>query len=122
MNWQMPTANSLEPYWMPFTANRAFKAHPRMIARAEGMYYYTDRGDALLDGSSGLFCVGAGHGRKQIAEITVTAGGGRRKHDYVALSHLLHRDMEHPVVTRRTADRDGRSGDLRAGINRAHIT
>jgi beta-alanine--pyruvate transaminase len=53
---------------MPFTANRQFKAHPRMIARAEGMYYYTDRGDALLDGSSGLFCVGAGHGRKQIAE------------------------------------------------------
>ncbi len=68
MNWQMPTANSLEPYWMPFTANRQFKAHPRMIARAEGMYYYTDRGDALLDGSSGLFCVGAGHGRKEIAE------------------------------------------------------
>ena len=63
MNWQMPTANSLEPYWMPFTANRQFKAHPRMIARAEGMYYYTDRGDALLDGSSGLFCVAAGHGR-----------------------------------------------------------
>jgi beta-alanine--pyruvate transaminase len=53
---------------MPFTANRQFKAHPRMIARAEGMYYYTDRGDALLDGSSGLFCVGAGHGRKEIAE------------------------------------------------------
>jgi len=68
MNWQMPTANSLEPYWMPFTANRHFKAYPRMIARAEGMYYYTDRGDALLDGSSGLFCVGAGHGRKEIAE------------------------------------------------------
>ena len=70
MNWQMPTANSLEPYWMPFTANRHFKAYPRMIARAEGMYYYTDRGDALLDGSSGLFCVGAGHGRKEIAEAT----------------------------------------------------
>ena len=68
MNWQMPTANSLEPYWMPFTSNRHFKAYPRMIARAEGMYYYTDRGDALLDGSSGLFCVGAGHGRKEIAE------------------------------------------------------
>ena len=68
MNWQMPTANSLEQYWMPFTANRQFKAYPRIIARAEGMYYYTDRGDALLDGSSGLFCVGAGHGRKEIAE------------------------------------------------------
>ena len=68
MNWQMPTANSLEPYWMPFTANRQFKDSPRMIARAEGMYYYSDRGEAILDGSSGLFCVAAGHGRKQIAE------------------------------------------------------
>jgi len=73
MNWQMPTANSLEPYWMPFTANRHFKAHPRIIARAEGMYYYTDRGDALLDGSSGLFCVGAGHGRPEIAEAAQRA-------------------------------------------------
>ncbi|MEE8143869.1 MAG: aspartate aminotransferase family protein [Kiloniellales bacterium] len=64
----MPTANSLEPYWMPFTANRHFKTQPRMVARAEGMYYWTDRGDQILDGSSGLFCVGAGHGRKEIAE------------------------------------------------------
>jgi beta-alanine--pyruvate transaminase len=68
MNWVMPTANSLEPYWMPFTANRHFKTQPRMVARAEGMYYWTDRGDQILDGSSGLFCVGAGHGRKEIAE------------------------------------------------------
>jgi beta-alanine--pyruvate transaminase len=73
MNWQMPTANSLEQYWMPFTANRHFKAHPRIIARAEGMYYYTDRGEALLDGSSGLFCVGAGHGRPEIAEAAQRA-------------------------------------------------
>ncbi len=68
MNWVMPSANSLEPYWMPFTSNRHFKAYPRMIARAEGMYYYTDRDEPVLDGSSGLFCVGAGHGRKEIAE------------------------------------------------------
>jgi beta-alanine--pyruvate transaminase len=53
---------------MPFTANRHFKTQPRMVARAEGMYYWTDRGDQILDGSSGLFCVGAGHGRKEIAE------------------------------------------------------
>ena len=33
--------NSLEAFWMPFTPNRAFKADPRMLARAEGMYYYT---------------------------------------------------------------------------------
>jgi len=73
MNWQMPTANSLEQHWMPFTANRHFKAYPRIIARAQGMYYYTDRGDALLDGSSGLFCVAAGHGRPEIAEAAQRA-------------------------------------------------
>ena len=27
------TANALDPYWMPFTANRAFKARPRLFDR-----------------------------------------------------------------------------------------
>ena len=61
-------ANSLEEHWMPFTANRHFKANPRMISGAKGMYYSTDRGEQILDGSSGLFCVAAGHGRPEIAE------------------------------------------------------
>ncbi len=60
--------NSLEEFWMPFTANRDFKANPRLITGAEGMYYTTHRGDKVIDGSSGLFCVAAGHGRKEIAE------------------------------------------------------
>jgi len=60
--------NSLEEYWMPFTANRDFKANPRLITGAKGMYYTTHRGDKVIDGSSGLFCVAAGHGRKEIAE------------------------------------------------------
>jgi len=60
--------NSLEEYWMPFTANRHFKANPRLITGAEGMYYTTHQGNKLLDGSAGLFCVGAGHGRREIAE------------------------------------------------------
>src|SRR6478672_8597718 len=30
------TPNDLDAYWMPFTANRSFKANPRMVARAEG--------------------------------------------------------------------------------------
>ena len=30
--------NDLEAFWMPFTANRAFKQRPRMIARAKDMY------------------------------------------------------------------------------------
>ncbi len=61
-------SNSLEEYWMPFTANRQFKANPRIITGAKGMYYTTDHGDTLLDGSAGLFCVAAGHGRREIAE------------------------------------------------------
>ena len=60
--------NSLEELWMPFTANGDCKANPRLITGAEGMYYTTHRGDKVIDGSSGLFCVAAGHGRKEIAE------------------------------------------------------
>src|SRR6185436_9761760 len=59
---------SLDEYWMPFTPNRDFKADPKMIVRAEGMYYWNDRGEKLIDASSGLFCCAAGHGRKEIAE------------------------------------------------------
>ena len=59
---------SLEELWMPFTPNREFKADPRMIVRAEGMYYWNDRGEKVIDASSGLFCCAAGHGRKEIAE------------------------------------------------------
>jgi beta-alanine--pyruvate transaminase len=59
---------SLDEYWMPFTPNRDFKADPKMIVRADGMFYWNDRGEKLIDASSGLFCCAAGHGRKEIAE------------------------------------------------------
>ena len=55
-------------FWMPFTANRQFKANPRMLARAEGMYYYTPEGRKILDGTAGLWCVNAGHCRPSISE------------------------------------------------------
>jgi len=58
--------NDLEPYWMPFTANRAFKARPRLIARAKDMHYYTPDGRKLIDGSAGLWCTNAGHNRDPI--------------------------------------------------------
>ena len=58
----------LEAFWMPFTANRQFKAQPRLLARAEGMHYWTDDGRKVLDGVAGLWCVNAGHGRKEITE------------------------------------------------------
>ena len=58
----------LEHLWLPFTPNRDFKADPRLFARAEGVYYWTDDGRRLLDGCSGLFCVPLGHGRREIAD------------------------------------------------------
>jgi beta-alanine--pyruvate transaminase len=58
----------LEAFWMPFTANRQFKAKPRLLARAEGMHYWTEDGRKVLDGVAGLWCVNAGHGRKEITE------------------------------------------------------
>src|SRR5215831_8314645 len=58
--------NDLEPFWIPFTPNRAFKKAPRLIARAKGMHYYTVDGRAVLDGTAGLWCCNAGHGRDEI--------------------------------------------------------
>ena len=62
------THTDLEAHWMPFTANRQFKASPRMLVKAEGMYYYDDKGRKILDGFSGLWCTNAGHGRTPIVE------------------------------------------------------
>ncbi|MDF1584932.1 aspartate aminotransferase family protein [Marinimicrococcus flavescens] len=60
--------NNLEPFWMPFTANRDFKANPRLIAKAEGMYYTTTDGQRILDATAGLWCVNVGHGRERVVE------------------------------------------------------
>jgi beta-alanine--pyruvate transaminase len=56
------------PYWVPFTPNRSFKQEPRLLTRAEGMYYWDARGERLLDGCSGLFCCALGHGRREIID------------------------------------------------------
>src|SRR5262249_40806824 len=58
--------NDLEAYWLPFTPNRAFKAAPRLIARAKDMHYYTPDGRAVLDGTAGMWCTNAGHNRDPI--------------------------------------------------------
>jgi beta-alanine--pyruvate transaminase len=67
-NQPAQTPISLDELWMPFTPNRDFKSDPRIVVRAEGMYYYNDRGEKIIDASSGLFCVAAGHCRKEISE------------------------------------------------------
>src|SRR5438477_12011821 len=63
-----PRQISMDEYWMPFTPNRDFKHDPKMVVRAEGMYLWSDRGAKILDGSSGLFCVAAGHCRREISD------------------------------------------------------
>ena len=62
------SASLLESHWLPFTDNRAFKREPRLFVRALGMHYWNERGDRILDGSSGLFTSAAGHCRPEIAK------------------------------------------------------
>jgi beta-alanine--pyruvate transaminase len=69
----VPTTLEDSPLFMPFSMNRQFKKHPRLLARAEGMHYYTPEGRKILDGTAGLWCVNAGHCRKKIVEA-VTRG------------------------------------------------
>jgi len=57
----------LSHHWMPFTANRQFKAAPRLLVSAKGMHYRSEDGREVLDGTSGLWCVNAGHARPEIA-------------------------------------------------------
>jgi len=67
MTVQLKT-NDLEAFFMPFTANRQFKTAPRLLASARDMHYFTQDGRKVLDGTSGLWCVNAGHCRPRIVE------------------------------------------------------
>ena len=71
-NISAPTRNSLEAYWMPFTANRQFKETPRLIDGAEGVYFKTTDGRQVLDSASGLWCCNAGHCHPKIVEAIQT--------------------------------------------------
>ncbi len=61
-----PASDDLSNFWMPFTANRQFKAAPRMFVSARGMHYRSSDGREVLDGCAGLWCVNAGHCRDEI--------------------------------------------------------
>ena len=82
-----PRPNSLDAFWMPFTSNRAFKSDPRMVARAEGMFYYTPDGRPVLDATAGLWCVACGHARPRIVQAIQRAAG---ELDYVSNFNLGH--------------------------------
>jgi len=81
------TANSLENHWMPFSGNKDFKESPRLIVKAQGCHYWDHKGGKILDGSSGLFCVAAGHGRQEIADAVYAQ---MQECDYVPPFQLGH--------------------------------
>ncbi|MBV9062117.1 MAG: aminotransferase class III-fold pyridoxal phosphate-dependent enzyme, partial [Alphaproteobacteria bacterium] len=83
----MRQPNDLSAFWLPFTPNRHFKTAPRMLTRADGMYYYDGTGRALLDACAGLWCVNAGHGRKEIAEAIARSA---RELDYAPNFQFAH--------------------------------
>ncbi len=85
-----PITNNLEAFWMPFSANRQFKKAPRLLVRAEGMNYWSQDGRKVLDGTSGLWCVNAGHGRPEIAEAV--------KEQLLELDYAPAFQMGHPKV------------------------
>ena len=61
-----PVDHDMDNFWMPFTANRQFRAKPRMLVSAKDMHYTTDDGRQVVDGCAGLWCVNAGHNRYEI--------------------------------------------------------
>jgi beta-alanine--pyruvate transaminase len=80
-------ANSLDAYWMPFTANRQFKAAPRMLVSADGMHYTSHDGRRILDGTAGLWCVNAGHSRP---EIVAALAAQAKELDYAPAFQMGH--------------------------------
>ena len=59
---------SLDAYWMPYTANRQFKRDPRIIVAAHDVWFTDNRGRRILDGHSGLWTSGLGHGHPEISQ------------------------------------------------------
>jgi beta-alanine--pyruvate transaminase len=59
-------AQDLDSWWMPFTHNRYFKTHPRLITGGKGAYYTLADGRRVFDCLSGLWCSPLGHSHAAI--------------------------------------------------------
>ena len=90
MNATATLPNSLEAFWMPFTAQRAFRQAQRMFVAAQGCYYSTSDGRQILDGIAGLWCVNAGHGQPRIVEAI--------QRQAAALDFVSSFTMSHPAA------------------------
>ena len=101
----------LSNLWMPFTANRQFKEQPRLLAKAKDMHYTTVDGQKVLDGTAGLWCVNAGHGRQEIIDAISRQAA---ELDYAPSFQLGHSDS----FTAATAV----AGMMPAGMDRIFFT
>ncbi len=106
-----PPPNDLDAFWMPFTANRSYKSAPRMLARAEGMLYFTPEGREIIDGTAGLWCVNAGHGRREITEAI--------QRQAAVMDFAPAFQMGHPIAFQAAAKL---AGYLPAGLDRVFFT
>jgi beta-alanine--pyruvate transaminase len=86
----IPNQPDLANYWMPFTANRQFKATPRLLCAAEGMHYTSIDGRKIIDATAGLWCVNAGHRREKIARAV--------ERQLMSLDYAPSFQMGHPVA------------------------
>ena len=107
----MTLPNDLDAFWLPFTDNRGYKAHPRMLGRAQDMTYWTPDGREVLDGTAGLWCVNAGHNRPKIVEAIRAQAGVM---DFAPTFQLAH-PLAFELATRLT-------GILPDGIDRVFFT
>jgi beta-alanine--pyruvate transaminase len=85
-----PVIDDLSNFWMPFTANRQFKAAPRLLESAKGMYYRATDGREVLDGCAGLWCVNAGHCRDEIVAAV--------QQQFATLDFAPTFQMGHPIA------------------------
>jgi len=92
------SADQLDAYWMPFTANRQFKSSPRLVVKAEGMYYTTHDGRRILDGFAGLWCCNAGHCRKPITEAIQKQAATMDYAPAFQMSHPLAFELANRIV------------------------
>ena len=90
----------LDAHWMPYTGNREFKAHPRLLTGAEGAYYTAADGRRIFDGLSGLWCSGLGHGRHDIVAAIARQAATLDYSPAFQFGHPLSFELANRIVAR----------------------
>ncbi len=86
----MYNPNDMDAYWMPFTPNRHFKANPKLMRSAKGMYYTGADGQQYLDAIAGLWCCNIGHCDPRVITAIQTQAA--------ELDYALAFNMSHPRI------------------------